>query len=179
MDWCPVGTAHFHQFAFPRVWKHLRSAFPWLSIALARQLSCIENSAFQEFSSLSSICIAASVDRLCQQCFRDCSALSVVTFESDSKLSWLESLAFWHCSSLSSICIAASVDAPIVSVTVALFHASSSQQIRSFHVLNATRLAMFIPEEFIARDSQASGRAFGGRDWNRVGQGSCVSSAGR
>jgi hypothetical protein len=73
------------------------------------QLSCIENHAFSDCSSLSSIFIPSSVETICHHCFNRCKSLSTITFEYGSKLSCIKDYAFQDCSSLSSICIPGSV----------------------------------------------------------------------
>jgi hypothetical protein len=80
-------------------------------------LFVIENYAFHNCSSLTSICIPASVARLGGDqvllgeghCFEECSSLSTVTFEAGSRLGALGSCTFSGCSSLTSICIPAGV----------------------------------------------------------------------
>jgi hypothetical protein len=74
------------------------------------KLSCIENDAFCNCSSLSSIGIPSSVEQICRECFNGCYSLSTITFESDSKLSCIERSAFCNCLSLSSICIPSSLE---------------------------------------------------------------------
>jgi hypothetical protein len=70
-------------------------------------ISSIEESAFTEYSSLSSFLVPSSVEHLTG--FYDCCSLSAVTFESGSRLSRIAPCAFSGCSSLSSICIPSSV----------------------------------------------------------------------
>jgi hypothetical protein len=69
----------------------------------------MEDSAVSSCSSLRSICIPSSVEKLGKDCFSLCESLSTVTFESGSKLSSIEEFAFAYCSSLSSICIPSSL----------------------------------------------------------------------
>jgi hypothetical protein len=73
------------------------------------KLSRIESGAFRDCSSLSSICILSSVEKLYKSCFYGCKALSDVTFEAGSQLLRIEDRAFSFCSSLCSICIPSSV----------------------------------------------------------------------
>jgi hypothetical protein len=58
-------------------------------------------SAFSGCSSLSSICIPSSVERLCDQCFEGCRSLATVTFGPASILRWVDPLAFLRCPKLS------------------------------------------------------------------------------
>jgi hypothetical protein len=73
-------------------------------------LSCIAEFAFHSCSSLSSIFIPSSVEKLGKWCFSGCKSLSTVTFESGSQLSSIAESAFRYCSSLSSIFIPSSVE---------------------------------------------------------------------
>jgi hypothetical protein len=72
-------------------------------------LSFIDDWAFEE-SSLVSICIPSSTEKLGHACFWACRSLLTVTFEPGCKLSCIESDTFGNCTSLSSICIPSSVD---------------------------------------------------------------------
>jgi hypothetical protein len=67
------------------------------------KLSRIADSVLLECSSLLSIRIPSSVEKLCQTCFSGCQRVATVSFESDSKLSRVSSDAFRNCSSLSSL----------------------------------------------------------------------------
>jgi hypothetical protein len=58
------------------------------------QVSCIEEFAFSNCSSLSSIWTTSSVELLCDQCFDGCKGLSSVAFEPGSKLSRIDWRAF-------------------------------------------------------------------------------------
>jgi hypothetical protein len=73
-------------------------------------LRSIEERAFQNCSSLSSICIPSSVQVLSAHCFYECRSLSTVIFEAGSRLRRVCSAAFARCSALSSICIPSSVE---------------------------------------------------------------------
>jgi hypothetical protein len=59
--------------------------------------------AFEKCSALSSICIPSSVERLDDQCFHECRALSAVRCEWDSHLSSVGTGVFSLCPSLSAI----------------------------------------------------------------------------
>jgi hypothetical protein len=72
-------------------------------------LNRIDLEAFSSCSSLQSICIPATVETIGQNCFSNCTSLSSITFESDSRLNRIEMNAFRGCSSLQSIFIPASV----------------------------------------------------------------------
>jgi hypothetical protein len=65
--------------------------------------------AFANCSSLSSICIPSSVEKLSDYCFEECQSLSTIEFEIDSHLSRVEQSVFSGCSSLSSIWIPSSL----------------------------------------------------------------------
>jgi hypothetical protein len=58
---------------------------------------------------LSSICIPSSVEFLGSLCFSQCSSLSWLIFESDSKLAQIDACVFSGCRALKSICIPASI----------------------------------------------------------------------
>jgi hypothetical protein len=73
-------------------------------------LTRIEESAFQNCSSLRSITIPRSVEILCKCCFSKCISLSSLVFESDSKLRSIPDSAFSGCSSLQSLVIPQSVE---------------------------------------------------------------------
>jgi hypothetical protein len=49
------------------------------------------------------------VEMICEFCFDECTSLSTITFESNSKLSCIERFAFCRCSSLSTIYVPASL----------------------------------------------------------------------
>jgi hypothetical protein len=74
------------------------------------QLSHIQDYSFAGCSFLSSICIPASVKKLCQQCFHTCQCRRTVIFETGSRLSGIERCAVDHCSSHLSICVFSSVE---------------------------------------------------------------------
>jgi hypothetical protein len=74
---------------------------------------CIDESAFENCSTLSSIVIPSSVERLSHKCFSGCTALSTITFEPHSHLSRIDRDAFDNCSSLSSVRIPSSMGAVI------------------------------------------------------------------
>jgi hypothetical protein len=65
--------------------------------------------AFQSCASLSSICLPSCVQVLGEGCFSQCATLSMVKFETNSKLSSIGKFVFQSCPSLSSICIPSSV----------------------------------------------------------------------
>jgi hypothetical protein len=60
--------------------------------------------------SLKSICIPSSIETISENCFWNCTNLSILTFESGCKVSSLGDSAFAHCSSLQSICIPSSIE---------------------------------------------------------------------
>jgi hypothetical protein len=74
------------------------------------QISRIEQRAFMDCVSLSSICIPSSIERLCGHCFCVCRSLSEVTFETGSHLLCIGLSAFAGCRSLLSICLPSSVE---------------------------------------------------------------------
>jgi hypothetical protein len=65
---------------------------------------------FANCSSLSSICIPSSVEKIGRACFKSCLSLRAVQFGSESKLQKLCSDCFQDCSSLQSITIPRSVE---------------------------------------------------------------------
>jgi hypothetical protein len=65
--------------------------------------------AFSSCSALESICIPASIEILDNYCFINCPSLSIIIFESDSKLSQMGRALFYNCWSLTSICIPAAI----------------------------------------------------------------------
>jgi hypothetical protein len=69
----------------------------------------IPNGAFQCCGRLQSLCIPASVEVLCEDCFHDMPGLSSLTFEPGSKLRIMENQVFGNCPSLKSIVLPASV----------------------------------------------------------------------
>jgi hypothetical protein len=73
-------------------------------------LSTLGEGAFSNCSSLQSICIPSSIETIASLCFWNCDNLSVLTFESCSKISNLGEAAFANCSSLQSICIPSSIE---------------------------------------------------------------------
>jgi hypothetical protein len=70
----------------------------------------IDGSAFAQCSSLASISIPSTVQKLGRECFGRCGALQIVTFESGSRPSCIEDRAFSDCPSLGSICIPSSLE---------------------------------------------------------------------
>jgi hypothetical protein len=60
----------------------------------------ISRRAFAECGALVSICVPASVEVMCEECFFACAALSTVEFEAGSRLSRVEKEAFGSCPSL-------------------------------------------------------------------------------
>ena len=68
-------------------------------------VTSINSSAFYGSSGLTSIIIPASVTRIDDFAFEDCSSLQTVTFEGDSELTSIGNAAFRNCSSLTSITI--------------------------------------------------------------------------
>jgi hypothetical protein len=70
----------------------------------------IEDQAFAKCSSLSSIAIPASVERIGDGCFSECRALFTVKFDDESHLSWIGHSVFCRCSSLLSIRIPSSLE---------------------------------------------------------------------
>jgi hypothetical protein len=73
------------------------------------RLSILEESTFEFCSSLSEICIPASVQTIAKQCFCRCRSLSKVAFESGSKIATLGDAAFEFCPSLQSIALPPSI----------------------------------------------------------------------
>jgi hypothetical protein len=73
------------------------------------KLARIGDHALSHCSSLTSICLPASVESLGERSFLLCEWLSSLTFESGSKLSRIDSHAFCHCSSLRTISIPCSI----------------------------------------------------------------------
>lgn len=73
-------------------------------------LNTIENSAFAECTSLSSIIIPAGVEHIEASAFRNCTSLASVQFEDASILKSINEWAFSNCSALTSIEIPASVE---------------------------------------------------------------------
>jgi hypothetical protein len=67
--------------------------------------------AFSEISRLTSLCIPASIEIIGDGCFRGCTSLSRLDFESGSRLTRIGEASFRECSSLTSICIPAHVTA--------------------------------------------------------------------
>jgi hypothetical protein len=73
------------------------------------KLSRINAFIFVNCRSLSSNCVVASVDRLCDYCFSTSLSFRGVNFERDSSLLCIEKSVFGQCTSLSSIWIPSSV----------------------------------------------------------------------
>jgi hypothetical protein len=73
------------------------------------KVSILGESAFQNCSSLQSICIPSSIETISKSCFGGCTKLSSFKFETGSRISWIERSAFSDCSSLTSISIPASI----------------------------------------------------------------------
>jgi hypothetical protein len=79
------------------------------------QIIRLKTSTFGQCIALKSLCIAASVEIICEYCFVTIgsttgSALEKVTFEPGSRLDEIESLAFFGCILLKSLCLPASVE---------------------------------------------------------------------
>jgi hypothetical protein len=66
--------------------------------------------AFMECSSLTSICIPSSIERIPKHCFKTCINLSTVTFERGCVISIVDEAAFADCLSLQSIVIPSSFE---------------------------------------------------------------------
>jgi hypothetical protein len=87
-----------------------------VEFAPGSRIRTLSSEAFGSFSSLKSICIPASVERILDSCFitqvpqPGCSPIERITFAPGSKLRELDSGAFAHCHSLKSICLPASVE---------------------------------------------------------------------
>jgi hypothetical protein len=73
------------------------------------QITTLSESAFEQCSSLESICIPASVLTIATDCFRNCRRLSTVTFEAGSHVPKIGHSVFAECPSLHSIRLPASV----------------------------------------------------------------------
>jgi hypothetical protein len=80
-----------------------------LESTIGSRLTQIDHFAFACEPILTSICIPASIEGIGQECFRWCSSLSQLTFESGSRLAVIGFAAFRGCSSIISICIPARV----------------------------------------------------------------------
>jgi hypothetical protein len=82
------------------------------------KLSSIGNCAFGDCSSLSSICIPSSVERIGKCCFLRCTRLQLVSFESGSRLSRIGDNLFGRGLSLSSVCLP-----PLIQAAIHRYHA--------------------------------------------------------
>jgi hypothetical protein len=71
-----------------------------VTLETGSKLSRIEASAFSGCSSLSSNCIPASIEIICERSSSDYQNLSNLTSETDTKLSRIQPFAFSNCSSL-------------------------------------------------------------------------------
>jgi hypothetical protein len=74
-----VQRSFVHHAAPRGVFLDMSGSF---TFELGSTLSLIETKVFRACSSLSSICVPASVETIGESCFSDCSALTTVTFES-------------------------------------------------------------------------------------------------
>jgi hypothetical protein len=74
------------------------------------EISILGQVAFEQCSSLESVCIPSSVQTISDGCFSHCRKLSQLTFESGSALSILGDSAFSSCFALCSICLPSSLE---------------------------------------------------------------------
>jgi hypothetical protein len=103
--WIPSSIEKLHSRCF-----YGCESLSTITFESVSKLSCIENNAFANCSSLSTICIPCCVAKICESCFTGRKSLSTITFESVSKLSYIEKNAFFWCSSLSTIYIPCCVE---------------------------------------------------------------------
>jgi hypothetical protein len=73
------------------------------------RVSVLGRSAFENSSSLRSICIPSSIEIISDSCFKKCTSLSNFTFAARGRISILGDSAFQECSSLESMIVPASV----------------------------------------------------------------------